>query len=315
MKILAYVNDQPGVSAVQHIGTEISDRLGAEITFLTIRAGTVATEEPPPVGVEVSLREHGELQPGISILAQAMRQLIEKGFLAPQESINIRAVRNGYLFLGSAASGCRVPFYERYGHLLDALNYEVDEHQQDLVVIAAPRRSRLGRFLGGDKARQLALDLHSSVLLVRGGNMDSRFLVCADGSPSARRLFPLLKRLLPAIGGPVDIIWVRKPDATDEEMKAGDECAQKARLWLDSCGKEGNLLLPEGERPVDVILEAAGNDSVVVMGASLRHDVHHRVRGSLPLQVLAKTESGLLLAKLPPEADTDFFQKLDKCEV
>jgi len=315
MKILAYMNDQPGFSAVQNIGTEISDRLGAEITFITIRAGTPATEEPPPVGVEVSLREYGELQPGINILAQAMRQLIERGFLAPQESINIRAVRNGYLFLGSTVSGRRVPFYERYGHLLDALNYEVDEHQQDLVVIAAPRRSRLGRFIGGDKARQLALDLHSSVLLVRGGNMDSRFLVCADGSPSARRLFPLLKRLLPAIGGPVDIIWVRKPDATEEEIKAGDECAHKARVWLDSCGKEGNLLLPEGDRPVDIILEAAGNDSVVVMGASLRHDVHHRVRGSLPLQVLAKTESGLLLAKLPPEVGTDFFQKLDNCEV
>jgi len=312
MKILAYVNNQPGVS---DIGTEISDRLGAEITFITIRAGTPATEEPPPVGVEVSLREYGELQPGINILAQAMRQLIERGFLAPQESINIRAVRNGYLFLGSTVSGRRVPFYERYGHLLDALNYEVDEHQQDLVVIAAPRRSRLGRFIGGDKARQLALDLHSSVLLVRGGNMDSRFLVCADGSPSARRLFPLLKRLLPAIGGPVDIIWVRKPDATEEEIKAGDECSQKARVWLDSCGREGNLILPEGDRPVDIILEAAGNDSVVVMGASLRHDVHHRVRGSLPLQVLAKTESGLLLAKLPPEVGTDFFQKLDNCEV
>jgi nucleotide-binding universal stress UspA family protein len=315
MKILAYVNNQPGVSAVQNIGTEIGDRLGAEITFLTIRAGTVATEEPPPVGVEVSLKEYGELQPGINILAQAMRQLIERGFLAPQESINIRAVRNGYLFLGSTASGRRVPFYERYGHLLDALNYEVDEHQQDLVVIAAPRRSRLGRFIGGDKARQLALDLHSSVLLVRGGNMDSRFLVCADGSPSARRLFPLLKRLLPAIGGPVDIIWVRKPDATVEEIKAGDECAHKARVWVDSCGKEGTLLLPEGDRPVDIILDTAGNDSVVVMGASLRHDVHHRVRGSLPLQVLAKTESSLLLAKLPPEVDTDFFQKFDNREV
>jgi len=51
----------------------------------------------------------------------------------------------------------------------------------------------------------------------------------------------------------------------------------------------------------------------VVMGASLRHDVHHRVRGSLPLQVLAKTESSVLLAKLPPEVDTDFFEELDTC--
>jgi hypothetical protein len=47
------------------------------------------------------------------------------------------------------------------------------------------------------------------------------------------------------------------------------------------------------------------------MGASLRHDVHRRVRGSLPLQVLAKTDSSVLLAKLPPEVDTDFFKEID----
>jgi nucleotide-binding universal stress UspA family protein len=52
---------------------------------------------------------------------------------------------------------------------------------------------------------------------------------------------------------------------------------------------------------------------VVVMGASLKHDVHHRMRGSLPLQVLSKTESSLMLAKLPPELGIDFFKDLDTC--
>ena len=315
MKILTYMTEQSRGFAVLNIGTDLSKRLDAEITFLTVRAGTLATEEPPPVGVEVSLGERRGLQPGIQVLVQAMKQLIERGFLVPQESINIREVRNGYLFLGSTVAGDRVPFYERYGHLMEALNHEVDEHHQDLVVIAAPRRSRLGRFVAGDKARKLVLDLHSSVLLVRGGDLDSRFLVCADGSPSARRLFPLLKQVLPAIRGPVDIIWVRRPEATEEEIAAGNECVQRARAWLDRCGKEGELLLTEGDRPEEVILEAARNDSVVVTGASLRHDVHHRVRGSLPLQVLAKTESSLLLAKLPPEVDTGFFQELDNCRL
>ena len=313
MKILAYINDQPGVSAVLRIGTELAERLGAEITFLTIRAGTLATEEPPPVGVELSLGESSALQSGIEILAQAMRQLIKSDFLVPQKSVNIREVRNGYLFLGSTVAGRRVPFYERYGHLIDSMNYEVDEQLQDLVIIAAPRRSRLGRFVAGDKIRHLALDLHSSVLVVRGGGLDSRLLVCADGSPSARRLFPLLKQFLPAITGPVDVIWVRNPKASAEEVEAGNECVQRARAWLDRCGKKGDLLLPEGDRPQELILEAAGKDSLVVMGASLKHDVHHRVRGSLPIRLLAKTESSMLLAKLPPEVDTDFFREIDTC--
>jgi len=313
VKILTYKHEKTAVEKVLRIGIELSQSLDAEICFLTARRGTPATEEPPPVGVDIPWEQRGELQPGIKILTQAMELLTKTGFLAPQDSINIRAVRNGYLFLGVTPSGRRVPFYERYGHLIEVLNYEVDEHQQDLVVVGAPRRQGLGRFVSGDRATQLARDLHASVFLVRRGDLNSRFLVCADGSPSARRLFPLLKQLLPGVRGPVDLIWVRQPDATEEETEAGNECVQRARAWLDNCGKEGDLLLREGERPEELILEEAGGESVIVMGGSLRHDVHHRMRGSLPLQVLAKTESSVLLAKLPPEVGTDFFEALDTC--
>jgi nucleotide-binding universal stress UspA family protein len=313
VKILTYKHESTAFEKVLRIGAELSQSLDAEICFLTARKGTPATEEPPPVGVEFPWDHRSELQPGIQILTQAMELLTENGFLAEQNSIIIRAVRNGYMFLGSTPSGRRVPFYERYGHLLEVLNYEVDEHQQDLVVLGAPRRGGLGRFVSGDRAKHLARDLHASVFLVRNGDLNSRFLVCADGSPSARRLFPLLKQLLPAVRGPVDLIWVREPGITHEEIEAGNECVQRARGWLDSCGKEGDLLLRQGDRPQDLIVGEAGDGSVVVMGASLRHDVHHRMRGSLPLQVLAKTESSVLLAKLPPEVDTGFFEALDTC--
>jgi nucleotide-binding universal stress UspA family protein len=313
MKVLIYTDGKPASGAALRLGATLAERLDGETALLTVRAGTPATEEPPPVGVDVPQGQWSELQPGIQILSQAMVQLSEMGFIAGQQSINIREVRSGYLFLGSTPSGSRVPFYERYGHLIELLNHEIDQHQYDLVVVAPPKRSSLGRFVAGDKARHLARDLHSSVFLVRNGDLDGRFLVCADGSPSARRLFPLLKQLLPAVSGPVDLIWVQQPGATDEELRAGSECVQRARGWLDRCGKEGDLLLRQGDRPQEVMLEEAGDHSVVVMGGSLRHDVHNRVRGSLPLQVLAKTESSVLLVKLPPEVDADFFAELDTC--
>jgi nucleotide-binding universal stress UspA family protein len=313
MKILIYTDGKPVAAAALRLGATLAERIEGEIALITVRAGTPATEEPPPVGVEIPQGQWSEFQPGIQILIQAMENLTKTGLLSQQNSIKISAVRNGYLFLGSTPSGRRVSFYERYGHLIELLNHEIDQHYHDLVVIAPPRRSGLGRFVAGDKARQIAIDLHASVLIARGGGLDGRLLVCADGSPSARRLFPLLKRLLPAVSGKVDLIWVRASDATEEETEAGNECVQRARAWLDSCGKEGNLLLRQGERPQELIVEEAGDDSVVVMGATLRHDVHHRVRGSLPLQVLAKTESSVLLAKLPPEVETGFFEALDTC--
>ena len=313
VKILIYLDDKTANEKVIRIGTALSLNLAAELTFLTVRSTTPATEEPPPVGVDLPRDRWNELQPGIQVLTQAMNELMETGFLLSQSHINIRAVRNGYLFLAETPSGSRVPFYERYGHLTEILNHEVDEHLHDMVVIGAPRRSGLGRFVPGDRARRLVLDLHGSVFLVRGGDLNSRFLVCADGSPSARRLFPLLKKLLPSVQERVDLIWVREPGLTEEEVRQAKEYLEGARAWLDRCGKKGDLLLQEGDRPQEVIVEEAGLDSVVVMGASLKHDVHHRVRGSLPLQILSKTESSLLLAKLPPELGIDFFKDLSIC--
>jgi nucleotide-binding universal stress UspA family protein len=298
---------------VLRIGAALSKNLAAEMCFLTSRPSTPATEEPPPLGVEIPSDEWNELPLGMQILTDSMKQLIDEGFLAPQDSVAIRAVRNGYLFSVSTFTDRRVLFYERYGHLIDVLNYEIDQDHHDLLIVASPRRSGLERLLSGDRVRQLVIDLHTSFLVVRGGNLTSRFLVCLDGSPSSQRLFPLLKSLLPAIQGPVDLIWVREPKTTVEEKKTGMECVERARIWLDRCGKEGDLLLRDGDSPKDIILQEAGDDSIVVMGASLRHDVHHRVRRSLPQHILSNTESSVLVAKLPPEADTDFFQDLDRC--
>jgi nucleotide-binding universal stress UspA family protein len=52
---------------------------------------------------------------------------------------------------------------------------------------------------------------------------------------------------------------------------------------------------------------------VIVMGASLRHDVMRRMLGSLPMQVLDLTESSLLLAKLPPETADAESNPLSHC--
>ena len=102
-------------------------------------------------------------------------------------------------------------------------------------------------------------------------------------------IVPVLKQILPATQESVDLIWVRQPGLTDEEKRQGKDYLERTRAWLDRCEKKGNLLLRDGDRPQDLIVGEARDDSVVVMGASLRHDVHHRVRGSLPLQVLSKT--------------------------
>lgn len=313
MKIVVYTDGKSPAAAALRFAAALCERLSAEMSVLTARSGTHAMESPPPLGMVLPREQWSTLPAGMRILTGAVEVLAEIGFLASPPTIKIREVASGYLFAAPTSTGQKVPFLEHYGDLIEVLNEEVAEHRYDLVVLASPPRDRVGRLLQGDPARRLALNLHTSLLVVREGDLDSRFLVCADGSSSARRLFPLLKQLLPAIRGAVDVMFVQKAGISQAELDMGNQCVEKARAWLDSCGRPGGLLRPEGKRPGKFIVERAGDRSVVVMGATLKHDLHHRVKGSLPLQVLSESGCTMLLVKVPPEADLDFFKEPMTC--
>jgi nucleotide-binding universal stress UspA family protein len=307
IKILAYTDGNPASAGALAFAAELKKRLAAELAVITVRSGTHATEEPPPVGVEFSLNQQAALPHGLQILTAALDRLAAEGVCEKPRAIKIRDVPHGHMFVVSTSAGDRIAFYESFGHFIEILNQEVDKHATDLLVVSPPRRSALRKLVTGDTTRKLALDLHTSVLVVRGGGPASRFLVCADGSPSARRQFPLLKALLPAVRQPVELVYVQKPGMDSEQIQAAENCLQHAVDWLETCDKNGPVHRLEGGNPADLIIEAAGGDSVIVMGASLRHDVYRRMLGSLPMQVLAQTASSVLLVKLPPESDSDFF--------
>jgi nucleotide-binding universal stress UspA family protein len=138
--------------------------------------------------------------------------------------------------------------------------------------------------------------------------VDGRILICADGSPSSRRIFPFFKHLLPAVGGPVDLVCVRKPAASAAQEQQAAHCLALAHGWLSRCGRQTRVLQPTAEKRFKSILDEAGGDSIIVMGESQMHDVRRRTFGSLPMKVLARTDSSFLMAKHPTEPDAEMFE-------
>jgi nucleotide-binding universal stress UspA family protein len=205
-------------------------------------------------------------------------------------------------------------FSERFGSLVDELNHEIAENQFDLVVIAVPRRGPLGRFAPMNIPRKLALDLHCSFLVVRGGMPDDRYVVCADGSPSSRRIFPFLKRLLPSIRGRIELVCVQKPTPDPQDVAQAEHCLTLASAWLSRCGKDIRVLQLQEVRRFRAILEAAGRDAIIVMGESHMHDVRRRTLGTLPLKVLPRTEASFLMVKQPTEPDPEMFDESFSCD-
>jgi nucleotide-binding universal stress UspA family protein len=264
--------------------------------------------------VEIPAGARPALPPGIRNLMEAADVLVASGVLAPFKTIKLRDVPHGHLFFGLKTNGERMLFCERFGGLINELNEEIAENQYDLVIIAAPRRGAFGRFAPMNVPRRLALDLHCSFLVVRGGTPDARFVVCADGSPSSRRIFPLFQKILPAITGPVDLICARRPDDPRAESEQAEHCLAQAGEWLRRCGKSVRVLQPEGKKRFELILAAAGSDSVIVMGESHMHDVRRRTLGTLPIKVIARTDSSFLLVKQPTEPEPEMFEETFACE-
>jgi len=313
MKILAYLDGQADAQKVLSFAAALKIRLGAELAVITVQPGTQAIEELPSLGVSLPLKERDRLPSGIQPLVAALETFIEKCLLIPQQAITIKDIPLGHLFTGTTPAGERVPFYECFGPLMETLNRFIEEHQVHLLLLSPARRPGLSGLLAGDSSRNLVLDLHTSVLFVRGGGPDDRYVVCADGSPSSRRVFPFLKQLLPAVKDPLEILWVKNPGAANEAVQAAEECLVHADEWLRNCGKTPVLHQLQGTRRADLILRTAGRQAVIVLGASLRHDLIRRLKGSLPLEIIAKTEASVLLVKLPHEADVEFFKEPFTC--
>jgi nucleotide-binding universal stress UspA family protein len=314
VNLLAVFDGKPASVAALETAAVLAERLKAELGVVTVRSGTHATESLPPVGSDIPVHDRSHLPDGIRTLLGATDLLVETGFLKPLESITLRDLPHGHLFEAKRSTGEPVFFAERFGSLLDELNQAIEEHHHDLVVIAAPRRGALGRFAPMNTPRKLALDLHSSFLVVRGGTVDSRLLVCVDGSPSSRRIFPFLKGLLPAVGGRIDLLCAHREPPDPKDVEQADHCLQMAQEWLGRCGKQVTVSQPRGSKRYELIIEAAGRDAIIVMGESQMHDVRRRTLGTLPMKVMPRTDASFLMVKNPTAPDPEMFDESFACK-
>ena len=313
MKLLVYTDGTPFSDNALHFAAQLAQKLDVELAVITTRSGTHAIEPLPPVGQDIALSDRQSFPPGLQVLTRALDVFTAEGLLARQTNLQIRELSNGYIFFCNTTSGKRIPFYVCFGHRIEILNHEIEKHHYQLLIIAPPRRRGLHKMMLGDFSRKLVLDLHTSVLITRGGRPNSRFLVCADGSAAARRQFPLLKQFLPVIELPVELVCVQTPGSDEATIEEADHCVRQATKWLTNCGKQIKVHRLKGDRPAELIAATAGDDSVIFVGASLRHDIYRRLLGSLPMQILARTKSSVLVVKALPEGDQDYFTDPNSC--
>lgn len=306
MRVLICADDVGIPLVALHFGVGLTGPGDAPLRILSTRSGPDAAEAPPPLEESILPQDWYALPKGLRVLAQAMTYLVQMGYLQEQNDILIRETHQGFVFSAQTSDGVAVSFFEQYGRIDRVVNQHLGPDPNHLVVVAPPRRKGLEHVFVDDTARRMVVELNASVLVARGGSLQSRFLVCADGSPSAQQLRPVLAELLAVVDACVDLLWVEPPEAKPEEVRAALEFVAGTRQWLAEHGKDGQDILIKSRRPVERILEIAGGDSIIVMGANIHGRDAISKRINLPLRVLSKTESSVLLAKTPLALDPEF---------
>jgi hypothetical protein len=75
------------------------------------------------------------------------------------------------------------------------------------------------------------------------------YVVFANGAPSSRRIFPFLKRLLPAIRAGIELVCVQKPQPEPQEVAEAEHCLNLVNEWLTRCGKTVKVKQPAEPDP------------------------------------------------------------------
>ncbi len=304
MRITIYHDDSELSLAALRTGVNLAARLGQPFTILTARPGTDPIEEEPDYGVDLERSSWDTLPPGLHLLAQALQEIEAMGLVEPVDKITPLEEPNGErVFFAQTTAGQALRFTVRFGDPFDAIQSELytqDESDYTLLVIADPGKKGIHRMFTSNLAHRVCLDMMTSVLAVKGEHLDETVFLCADGSSWARRAYPVLNWMLPALRGQFKVIGVTLTQAEEVLKETCEECAKRARAWLAGEDKDTEVLIRDGEDPAQIIIDEAGDDAIIVMGASMRSELSKRLLGGVSMSVLENSKASVLLAKALP---------------
>lgn len=231
--------------------------------------------------------------PGVRVLRYARESLAEMELTARDaggEPVLRHALRPGIRgayelhLVGSYGEQVRLRLRER--HIVEQIVEELDTHPYSVVVCGAPRRRRL--------LHQIVQFADASVLIAKNPHRDYYdLLLPVDDSEAARRARYIAGIVARALHLRVDVLSIA---ASEEEREGAQELADREAAILARRGIEVEALSAVGE-VVASVCEAAGDDHIIVLGASRQRQVWQYLFGSRPIRVVQRARSPVLVVK------------------
>ncbi|MBI1362782.1 MAG: hypothetical protein GC134_02265 [Proteobacteria bacterium] len=247
---------------------------------------------------DIPVTEWQSLPAGLNKLAQSVLPLLaEEGLITIPETLSFKEeTSNRYSIRLTDVNGQPLRLWVDYIGSYDAITRLNEEADHDMVVVSASSSGLLGRLLGKDLTSQLALNLPTSLLVVKEPvHPTTPFVLCSDGSESSRRAFGALRRLVPLLKSNIHILVNEGQDPST------------LHAWLEKRKLAGNIMtMPADlEDPAGEIISMVHPGQVLVLGASMRSTLAKKMHGSVPQEVIKRGTFSVLLSKELPEMSED----------
>jgi len=294
MKILIAVSSKEYSGPTLDVGMNIARALKASTTIVDV-GQKISEFSSKDVSLANELMESWDLdRPGVDVLEWAYTYLAENKFI---ESQTIEAGFPKTLLVESGSNRAEVylkgsvvenlNLILRNGDIIEELRDEVQTYNYDVTII------------GGSGKRSMAHDLiqyiDSSIFIVNNFNVkqDYRILLAVDNSPGTAKAVKYGIRVAQAFGIDVDLVTISKDEYFGEGYKNASARAEKL---MRRSGVAAETLFKVGE-PVKTIVEIAGNNHIIIMGASSQSPIAKFFMGSKPLNVIEACNCPVLIVK------------------
>ena len=294
MKILIAISSKEYSEPTLDVGMNIARVLKASTTIVDV-GQKISEFSMKDVSLVNELMETWDIdRPGVDVLEWAYNYLLEKQFIEEKSMkdgfpknllIESDSGRSEVLLKGLTLENLSLIL--RNGDIIKELRDEVDAYEYDLTII------------GGSGKRSMSHDMiqyiNSSIFIVNNFNkdIDYRILLAVDDSPGISKAVKYGVRVAQAFNIKVEIITISKDENFSEGYKRASSNAAK---MMRRCGLEAEVNFEIGQ-PVETIIERAGNNHIVIMGASTQSPLTKFFIGSKPLEVMQNSDCPILIVK------------------
>ncbi|MCF6237664.1 MAG: universal stress protein [Candidatus Marinimicrobia bacterium] len=184
--------------------------------------------------------------------------------------------------------GGRIELILREGELVDQLRKEIQLEGYDLAIIGGSKNKR-------HLAHSIIQYLPSSVLVLQKFKPRKQYklLLLVDDSQATRKSVAWGALIAEKLDWPVRTLTVSK---TRHFGPGYQGAADQAKAYFESRNIEVEQFFLTGD-PVNTFAEFAGDDHMIIMGASTLNPIKQLLFGSKPIKTLARTDVPILIIR------------------